>query len=307
MNQSVSYKHSGTQFKKVEIYRNYAFSRLLATGMSELMALRLAKATTITSFQAGELIWAKGEASTAWCYVVNGFVGLTNNSKRDTFEPLGVFVENSWFGEQHIVSGTNLHADYVCLTESELLMIPKGHILECLAQDMRFSVYLARLMAWRVQQTSENLVLMKSKNQSTRVVMGLYSIAEMISHPFTQPAPSTSNNRVQIPLAQGLLAAFCGVSRGTFSWLVRRLSNAGLLNISYGSIEINDVTRWEQFALFHRSRNGANMDLSIDDMLSEFEKLANLNRSQMQPKDCTTPPRRESGIESKTKETAAAI
>jgi CRP-like cAMP-binding protein len=250
--------------------------------MSETMAFRLSKVTKINSFESGSTIWAKGKPALAWCHIVKGCVGITTNSKKDTFEPLGVFAENSWFGEQHIVSGTSAHADYVCLSETELLMIPQANVSECLEQDVGFSIYLARLMAWRVQKTSESLILMKSENRCIRVVMGLYSITEMISHTFNQPVPPTSNTRVKIPFTQGLLASFCGVSRTIFSQHVRKLFSAGLLNIAYGSIEINDLKRWERFAHLQQARNDTHIDMSIDDMLLEFENLGKSDMSQNQ-------------------------
>jgi CRP-like cAMP-binding protein len=242
--------------------------------MSETMAFRLSKVTRIVSFEDGETIWAKGKPAEAWCHIVKGCVGITTNSKKDTFEPLGVFSENSWFGEQHIISNTVTHADYVCLSETELLMIPKAHVSDCLEQDVGFSIYLARLMAWRIQKTSESLMLMKSENRGMRVVMGLYSISELISRGFNQPQLSGRDVKVKIPFTQSLLASFCGVSRTIFSQHVRKLFNAGLLNLSYGSIEIKDLDKWEQFAELQKLRNDTHAIMSIEDMLLEFDREA---------------------------------
>lgn len=258
--------------KKDEIYRNYAYSRLVETGMSETMAFRLSKMTKTVSFEEGETVWKKGKPAEAWCHIIKGCVGLTTNSKKNTFEPLGVFSENAWFGEQHIVSNICTHADYVCLSDTELLMIPKKYISECLEQDIGFSAYLAKLMAWRIQKASESLMLMKSENRCMRVVMGIYSIAETIARDFDHPAILEKEASVQIPFTQGLLAAFCGVSRTIFSQHVRRLFKAGLLNIAYGSIEINNMKVWERFAETQKSRSEIHLDLSMSDMLLEFKK-----------------------------------
>ena len=259
--------------KKEEIYRNYAYSRLVETGMSETTAFRLSKMTKTVSFEEGETIWSKGKPAEAWCHIIKGCVGITTNSKKDKFEPLGVFAENAWFGEQHIVSNISTHADYVCLSDTELLMIPKKYISECLEQDVGFSVYMAKLMAWRIQKASESLMLMKSENRCMRVVMGIYSIAETIARDFDQPARFMTDAPVRIPFTQGMLAAFCGVSRTIFSQHVRKLFKAGLLNISYGSIEINNMKIWERFAEIQKSRSEIHLHLSMPDMLMEFKKV----------------------------------
>lgn len=246
---------------------SYAFQKLRSLGCSEATALKYSTQTSIKSFTAGQLVWSKGQNISGWCTIINGLVScsLVSPDKEDVH--VALFGENSWFGEHSILSQKPSFANYRCLVSVDVLQIPSSAVLELLEMDVAFASKLAKISAWRVQRTSEMLMLMRMGNPTLRTVIGISQFAETLAYNADRPPTIGFGNDITIPINQTILASLCGVSRSRLSSIIHTLEKHGWLRVEYGRIEVLNLPAWHTFASSRRSMSATKFDPSIEDLI----------------------------------------
>lgn len=252
---------------------SYVVQRLRKLGLPDAVATQTATGVRVQSFDAGRRIWTKGSEIDHWLYIVAGLVSASVATGNSESTPLSIYGKGAWFGEQSIINRKPSFADYVCLTDTEVLMLPARHFDALFVQEPQFARYVAKLMAWRVQKTAETLTLMKLGNPCLRVVMGLAQFAEALAYKSDRPPTIGFGEGVEIPIAQTTLASLCGVSRTLFSEFVQQLAQQGWLKISYGKLEILNISTWHAFARSQREDSVSHLNASIGELLQMLHGL----------------------------------
>jgi len=253
------------------MYGNFKYQQLRNVGISQDKALQMAAFIRISSFEEGQVIWSKGSKIDSWKFIISGLVAASIESTSGMLMPISIYGEGSWFGEQSIINKKTSYADFVCLASTDVMSISSDIVLELMETQPTFALYLTRLMAWRVQKTSEMLMLMKFGNPCLRVVMGLSQFAEALFFHSDRPPTIGFGQGVEIPVKQKLLSDLCGVSRTIFSEFVQKLAVAGWLKISYGKLEILSLPNWHQFSQKQRERKLNEMNPSFEEILKELQ------------------------------------
>ena len=253
------------------MYGNFKYQQLKNVGISQEKALQMAAFVKVSSFDEGEVIWSKGSKIDAWRFIINGLVAASTESARGLLMPISIYGEGSWFGEQSIINRKSSYADFVCLAPTDVMSISSDIVLELMETQPTFALYLTRLMAWRVQKTSEMLMLMKFGNPCLRVVMGLSQFAEALFYHSDRPPTIGFGQGVEIPVKQKVLADLCGVSRTIFSEFVQKLAAAGWLAISYGKLEILQLPHWHKFSNKQRERKFNDLNPALEELLKELQ------------------------------------
>lgn len=251
----------------------YIVQRLRKLGLSDAVAAQTAGVVKVQSFDAGRRIWTKGSETPHWQYIITGLVSASVATSNSESTPLSIYGKGSWFGEQSIINRKPSFADYVCLTDTEVLMLPAAHFDALFVQEAQFARYVAKLMAWRVQKTAETLTLMKLGNPSLRVVMGLAQFAEALVYKSDRPPTVGFGEGVEIPIPQNTLASLCGVSRTLFSEYVQQLAQQGWLKISYGKLELLNIRTWHSFARSQRENSVSHLQASMGELLQMLRSL----------------------------------
>ena len=252
---------------------SYILQRLRKLGLSDAVAAQTATVVKVQSFDAGRKIWVKGSEVGHWQYIISGLVSASISTTNSESTPLSIYGKGAWFGEQSIINRKPSFADYVCLTATEVLTLPAANFDTLFVQEPHFARYVAKLMAWRVQKTSETLTLMKLGNPCLRVVMGLAQFAEALAYKSDRPPTIGFGEGVEIPIAQTTLASLCGVSRTLFSEYVQQLAQQGWLKISYGKLEILNIGTWHAFARSQREDSVSHLNASIGELLQVLRGL----------------------------------
>lgn len=250
---------------------SYVYKRLRHLGLEQALALKTAAVVKVHSFEAGSVIWAKGSEVQSWQYIVDGLVAAAIPTTNSQSTPISIYGKGSWFGEQPIINRKPSYAEYVCLVDTEVLALPATHFDQLFVDDAGFARHVAKLMAWRVQKTSETLMLMKLGNPCLRTVMGLAQFAEALAYRSDRPPTIPFGVGVEIPIPQTTLASLCGVSRTLFSEYVQQLAAASWLKISYSKLEILQISAWLGFASRQRERNFSNLNPSVAELLAELQ------------------------------------
>lgn len=256
--------------------KGYVHNRLRRLGLSDARATQTAPGVKVQSLDAGTKLWSKGGEIQHWCYIMDGLVSAAIPTTNSDSTPISIYGKGAWFGEQSIINRKPSFADYVCLTATEVLCLPASTFDELFLQEPAFARHVAKLMAWRVQKTSETLTLMKLGNPCLRVVMGLAQFAEALAYRSDRPPTIALGDGVEIPIAQNTLASLCGVSRTLFSEYVQQLAQAEWLKLSYGKLEILNVSTWHRFARRQREDGVSSLCPSIAELLEVLHTLDQL-------------------------------
>lgn len=253
--------------------KGYVYTRLRRLGLSDALAAQTAPAVKVQSLEAGKKLWTKGSEIQHWLYIMEGLVSASIPTTNSESTPISIYGKGAWFGEQSIINRKPSFADYVCLTATETLCMPSATFDALFVHEPAFARYVAKLMAWRVQKTSETLTLMKLGNPCLRVVMGLAQFAEALAYRSERPPTVGFGDGIELPIAQNTLASLCGVSRTLFSEYVQQLAQHEWLKVSYGKLEILNVSTWHRFARRQREESFNALNPTIADLLAVFETL----------------------------------
>jgi CRP/FNR family cyclic AMP-dependent transcriptional regulator len=253
--------------------QGYVYKQLKRLGLSDALALQTAPMVKVQAFDAGKRLWSKGSEVKQWMFIIQGLVSASVPTTNSESTPISVYGRGAWFGEQSIINRKPSFADYVCLTATEVLTLPAAQFDHLFVTEPNFARFVAKLMAWRVQKTSETLTLMKLGNPCMRVVMGLAQFAEALAYRSDRPPTIGFGEGVEIPIPQNTLASLCGVSRTLFSEYVQQLATHGWLKLSYGKLEILSIHTWHAFARSQREDNQNTLNASIPDLLALLERL----------------------------------
>ena len=256
--------------------KGYVYTRLRRLGLPDALAVQTAPLVKVQAFVAGKKIWTKGGEVQHWQYIMDGLVSASIPTTNSESTPISVYGKGAWFGEQSIINRKPSFADYVCLTPTEVLCMPAATFDTLFSQEPEFARYVAKLMAWRVQKTSETLTLMKLGNPCLRVVMGLAQFAEALAYRSERPPTVAMGEGVEIPIAQNTLASLCGVSRTLFSEYVQQLAQNEWLKLHYGKLEILNIATWLRFARRQREDHVNTLSLTIAELLEVLRVLGEM-------------------------------
>lgn len=257
--------------KNLNVYSGgYAYQKLRSLGCSESTAKIYATKTIVKSFGVGDLVWSKGQKITHWSCIINGLVSCSLVSPDKENVHVALFGENSWFGEQSILCQKPSFANYSCLVPVDTLQISSESVLELLETEISFASKLAKIAAWRVQRTSELLMLMRMGNPVLRSVIGISQFAETLAYNADRPPTIGFGSEITIPINQTVLASLCGVSRSRLSGVINTLEKHGWLRLEYGRIEVLNLPAWHAFASSRRNMSIIKYDPTIEDLIESL-------------------------------------
>lgn len=244
---------------------------LMHTGLTDQVAARVGVGIKVQSFEAGDTIWAKGSPVQAWHFIMQGLVSAAIPTTTSEATPISIYGVGAWFGEQSIINRKPSYASYVCLIPTEVLSMSAEQFDELFLEDAMFARFVAKLVSWRVQKTSETLMLMKLGNPCLRVVMGLALFAEALSFRSERPPTIGFGEGLEIPVSQGTIASLCGVSRTLFSEYAQALANHHRLKLSYGKIEVLTPLAWHAFAQRQRTLDMSSLAPTMAELLKALD------------------------------------
>jgi CRP-like cAMP-binding protein len=254
----------------------YVGTRLRHLGLDNAVANETARVVKVHAFAPGTKMWSKGGEVPYWRYIIEGLVAASMPTTTCASTPISIYGKGAWFGEQSIINRKPSFADYVCLTETQVLSLPAARFDTLFEQQPEFARHVAKLMAWRAQKTSETLTLMKLGNPAMRVVMGLAQFAEALAYRSERPPTIGFGDGVELPVAQNTLAALCGVSRTLFSEYVQQLAQREWLALSYGRLEIMNIATWHRFARRQRENSFNALNPTITELLDLMAQLGEM-------------------------------
>ncbi|EJL87347.1 cAMP-binding protein [Polaromonas sp. CF318] len=249
---------------------------LLKAGVSEPVARSVAAQLAFRGYDTQQVIWARGAEVQSWQFIISGLVAATTPTQEERSVPITIYGADSWFGEKPILNRMSARFEYVCLSETQVLVMPVAVFQKLFDTEPGFSRYLAKLTTWRAQRSAEMLTLMKLGNPPLRVVMGIAQFAEALASRSERPPTVGLDGGIAIPASQAVIAQLCGVSRAVFSEYVQPLALDGWLAIRYGSIELLSIATWQRFSSARRALPTDHINPTMAELLAELHRASGM-------------------------------
>lgn len=242
--------------------------------LSDQRILKMLPLLSIRSYEAGDIIWNKGQPVLAWSCVMTGLVAASQPLVHGGMTPLQVHGPHAWFGEQALLGGQPSMLDYVCMTPVELIRMRQSCLEDALREDAEFMRFMLQLLAKRVEHHTQWQLLLRLGGIPLRVVMGLAQFALHQPPSLAAQWQQQSDDAVDISLSQDQIAAVCGVSRTLFSECLQRLAKAGWVKLRYGGMSMQSASAWRLFARQWPQRQSSVSRQSMNELLEELSQAS---------------------------------
>lgn len=200
-------------------YDNPWFTEEMLNLLSELAVTRVYWDKEIIYYQ---------EEKADWCYYLKkGKVRIFVASEDGQEKTLAVYRSQTLFGEAAFLDGQPRTTTAVALSESEVLVIGKEHVLQCFREQpsLAWSIMSSLSQTIRMLSTQINqITFLSARERLIQFLIGEYE-----------------KGYLEISHTQEEIGAFIGSSRVTISRELNELKRKGILAIHYGKIQIVSV------------------------------------------------------------------
>jgi CRP-like cAMP-binding protein len=187
---------------------------------------------TVRTIPAGAFVCMKGEPVDYWMGIVEGLVKMASNwstGKTTTFTgvPTG-----GWFGEGSMLKDDTRRYDVMALRESRVAYMNRSTFQWLLDHSIPFNRFLIIQLNERLGQ----FIGMMEHERLLEIDARLARCLASMFNPVLYPGISR-----ELQISQEEVGFLAGVSRQRVNQALRKLEDAGLLRIDYGSITILDL------------------------------------------------------------------
>ena len=180
----------------------------------------------------GHALCRRGDKPRYWYGTIDGLLkwSVTRDDGRSV--TLGGLSTGSWFGEGTLMQGPAHSADIIALKPSRVALLPADTFAWLRANETSFGEFLLRQINERMQWFLGNFAahhLLDTDGNVARALAGLF-------HPWLHPLSDP-----HLRVSQEEIANLSGLSRQRCNAALRRLAEAGLIEIEYGGIVVIDL------------------------------------------------------------------
>ena len=212
------------------------FSHLPVSLQDSLLA-----AARVRRLSPGQRLFKRGDPPCGLYAVLEGSVRIGVVSEQGKEALLSLVEPPHWFGEICLFDGQPRTHDAFGLGHCVLLHISQTVLLTLLDEQPVYWRQLALLMSQKLRLTFINLEQLSLMPTAARLAHRLLMIAEGYGE--------IDPPRRVLQLPQEQLASMLSLSRQTTNQILRDLQGQGILDLSYGEIEILDAQRLRALAI----------------------------------------------------------
>ncbi|CDZ95813.1 Crp/Fnr family transcriptional regulator [Pseudomonas saudiphocaensis] len=212
---------------------HHLFEPLNDEQMDELMS-----ASQLLNLDKGDNLFHQGEPAHSFYFVISGAIKiyrLTPDGQEKVFEVIG---NRQTFAEAMMLMDTpNYVASAQAVCPSQVYRFSNTAYMRLLEANQRLAFALLGKLSVRLHQRINEIETLSLKNATHRVVRYL----------MTQLARNNGDNNFELPMAKQLIAGHLSIQPETFSRIIRRLIDEGVITQDGRQITILDPQRLEQF------------------------------------------------------------
>lgn len=196
---------------------------------------QLAQRASLRHLQAGEWLYARGDAPEGFYGVLSGRVELRAVSPGGREVIAAVHEAGNWFGEVTLFDGKHRVHDAVAESETDLLVIAHDDFHAWLAEHPQLYPHFMRMLCRKLRialSYAEDLVFLPL---SARLAKRLLALLQAYG------VTIEGGTRIERHLPQDVLARMLGASRQAVSRELKAFEAQGYLQVAYGRITVIDA------------------------------------------------------------------
>ena len=213
---------------------HHLFEPLNEEQLDELMAT-----SQLLNIDKGEPLFRQGEPAHSFYFVISGAVKiyrLTPDGQEKVFEVIG---NRQTFAEAMMLMDTpNYVASAEAVGPSQVYRLSNSTYMRLLQSNARLPFALLGKLCVRLHQRVNEIETLSLKNATHRVVR--YLITQLARLP-------DGGNSFELPMAKQLIAGHLSIQPETFSRIIRRLMDKGIIDQDGRQITVLDRQRLEEF------------------------------------------------------------
>lgn len=207
-------------------------------GLEQEHLQALGRVATSRIYRKGQTIFSEGEQGGGLYAVAEGLVRIYKSSLGGKEQILHVFGPGEVFAEVALFRDAALPANAQALEESEILFIPRQGIVECILKNPDLALDMLALLSLRLRGFVNKIEDLSLKEVPARLAAHILVLQA-----------SQGGDRITLDLPKGQLASLLGTIPETLSRMLKKLAEAGLLEIEGRSVRILDLQGLEEVAL----------------------------------------------------------
>lgn len=193
---------------------------------------RVERDLTVQQAVAGSIIERKGELAQAWIGVLAGLVKVSVGNAEGKVASLTGVPAGGWIGEGSLLKREVRKYDIVALRDSVVARLPAATFDWLLDTSIPFNRYLLHQLNERVAQFIGKAEYDRLLDPDARVARCLAELFNPLLYP---------GMGMRLTITQEEVGYLARVSRQRANQALRKLEEAGLLNVEYGAVRVLDL------------------------------------------------------------------
>jgi len=206
---------------------------------------RVERDLSVQQVVAGSIIERKGELAQAWIGVLAGLVKVSVGNSEGKVASLTGVPAGGWIGEGSLLKREVRKYDIVALRDSVVARLPGATFDWLLDTSIPFNRYLLHQLNERVAQFIGKAEYDRLLDPDARVARCLAELFNPLLYP---------GMGMRLTITQEEVGYLARVSRQRANQALRKLEEAGLLNVEYGAVRVLDL---DGLKLYGSDRGGA--------------------------------------------------
>lgn len=199
---------------------------------------RVERDLSVQQVAAGSIIERKGELAQAWIGVLAGLVKVSVGNAEGKVASLTGVPAGGWIGEGSLLKREVRKYDIVALRESVVARLPAATFDWLLDSSIPFNRYLLHQLNERVAQFIGKAEYDRLLDPDARVARCLAELFNPLLYP---------GMGMRLTITQEEVGYLARVSRQRANQALRKLEEAGLLNVEYGAVRVLDLDGLKQY------------------------------------------------------------
>lgn len=199
---------------------------------------RVERDLSVQQVAAGSIIERKGELAQAWIGVLAGLVKVSVGNAEGKVASLTGVPAGGWIGEGSLLKREVRKYDIVALRDSVVARLPAATFDWLLDTSIPFNRYLLHQLNERVAQFIGKAEYDRLLDPDARVARCLAELFNPLLYP---------GMGMRLTITQEEVGYLARVSRQRANQALRKLEEAGLLNVEYGAVRVLDLDGLELY------------------------------------------------------------
>ncbi|MGE8566227.1 cAMP-activated global transcriptional regulator CRP [compost metagenome] len=199
---------------------------------------RVERDLSVQQVVAGSIIERKGELAQAWIGVLAGLVKVSVGNAEGKVASLTGVPAGGWIGEGSLLKREDRKYDIVALRDSVVARLPAATFDWLLDTSIPFNRYLLHQLNERVAQFIGKAEYDRLLDPDARVARCLAELFNPLLYP---------GMGMRLTITQEEVGYLARVSRQRANQALRKLEEAGLLNVEYGAVRVLNLDGLKQY------------------------------------------------------------